>query len=186
MTRCRAKARTEIFELEQEYQNKVERLADVKRHEDLFLLREAKVVYRFIKPTFQTTNIKSLTINLCWTFLLSPLPRRLWESLRIFASRITKKFGNRFKRIMKFFGNVDNGTLMKPPIFCNLVLLLPIFYSIYNLWIQEIFLKDSLSLFDSFFFTLVLLFVSMRFLKIDNINQHLPFSYLTVFLRSLA
>lgn len=52
---------------------------------------------------------------------------------------------------MKFFGNVDNGTLMKP-IFCNLVLLLPIFYSIYNLWIQEIFLKDSLSLFDSFFF----------------------------------
>lgn len=87
---------------------------------------------------------------------------------------------------MKFSGNVDNGTLMKPHILCNLVLLLPIFYSIYNLWIQEIFLKDSLSLFDSFFLTLLLLFVSTRFLKIDNINQYLLFSYLTVFLRLLA
>lgn len=48
VTRCRAKARTTIFELEQEYQNMVDRLADVKRHEDLFLLRKAKVVYRFI------------------------------------------------------------------------------------------------------------------------------------------
>lgn len=52
---------------------------------------------------------------------------------------------------MNFSGNVDNGTIMKPHILCNRVLLLAIFYSIYNLWIQEIFLKDSLSLFDSFF-----------------------------------
>lgn len=48
MTQCREKARTKILEYEQDYQNTVERLADVKRHEDLFLLKKAKVLYRFI------------------------------------------------------------------------------------------------------------------------------------------
>lgn len=48
VTRCRAEAHTKIVELEQEYQNTVERLADVKRHEDLVLLSKAKVLSRFI------------------------------------------------------------------------------------------------------------------------------------------
>lgn len=48
VSRCRAEAQNKIFELEQEYQNIADRLADVKRQEDLCILKTAKVRYRFI------------------------------------------------------------------------------------------------------------------------------------------
>lgn len=48
---------------------------------------------------------------------------------------------NRFKRIMKFSGNVVNGTIMKPnhKPKCYVTLYYCCLYTIYNLWIQEFF-----------------------------------------------
>lgn len=43
MARYRAELGTRVLESEQAYQNAVDRLADVKRHENLFLLKEATV-----------------------------------------------------------------------------------------------------------------------------------------------
>ncbi|TNM88642.1 hypothetical protein fugu_004896 [Takifugu bimaculatus] len=44
VARCKAEARTRIVQLEAQYQNTVERLADVKRHEDLCVLKKARVI----------------------------------------------------------------------------------------------------------------------------------------------